>query len=413
VTRRAATGSPDARWVAVLALVAVLLTAFNLRPAVTSLGSLLPEVRAGTDTSAAAAGVLTSLPPVCFGLAALFGARLGRRFGTAPTLLAAMAATAVLLAGRATSTTTSALLLWTVAALVAMGLGNVLLPVAVKRWFPGRVGDATGWYALALAAGTAAAAGLAVPIADLTGGWRGGLAAWALPAALAAVPWWWLRDRRGTVAPPTADQVAADAATARRVRRDPRAWALGAYFGSQSTVAYVVMGWLPSIYRDAGVSPSTAGGLLALVMLVGGPVSLTVPALAGRREDQRGLVVTVVVASAAGFTGLLLAPATVPWLWALLIGVGLGAFPLSLALIGLRAATPSGTAALSSVSQSIGYLLAVAGTVLIGVLRDTTGDWDGPLLVVLALLVPQVLCGLVAARPGVLDRAPAEPHRRN
>jgi MFS transporter, CP family, cyanate transporter len=397
-------GTRDARWVVVVAFVAVLLTAFNLRPAVTSLGSLLPEVRAGTGTSVATAGLLTSLPPICFGLAAIVGARIGRRFGTAATLMAAMAASALLLAGRATSSTTSALLLWTVAALVALGLGNVLLPVAVKRWFPGRVGDVTGWYALTLAAGTATAAGLAVPIADATGGWRGGLGAWAVPALLAAVPWWWLRDRRGTVPAATAGEVAADRDLSRQVRRDPRAWALGGYFGSQSTVAYVVMGWLPSIYRDAGLTPSTAGGLLALVMVVGGPVSLLIPAVAGRREDQRGLVVVIVVAAAAGFGGLLLAPATVPWLWALLIGVGLGAFPLSLALIGLRAGTAAGTAALSSVSQGLGYLLAAAGPVLIGVLRGATGSWEGPLLVVLALLVPQLLCGLVAARPGILDR---------
>jgi MFS transporter, CP family, cyanate transporter len=394
----------DARWVLVLAVVAVLLTAFNLRPAVTSLGSLLPEVREGTGTSVATAGLLTSLPPICFGLAALVGARLGRRFGTATTLLAAMAAAGLLLAGRATSSTTSALLLWTVAALVALGLGNVLLPVAVKRWFPGRVGGATGWYALALAAGTAAAAGLSVPLAEATGGWRVGLGAWAVPALVAAVPWWWLRDRRGSVATATAEEVAAAAATARRVRRAPRAWALGGYFGFQSTVAYVVMGWLPSIYRDAGLTPSTSGGLLALVMIVGGPVSLLVPTLAGRREDQRGLVVTMVIAAAAGFGGLLLAPTTVPWVWALLLGIGMGAFPLSLALIGLRAGTAAGTASLSSVTQGIGYLLAAAGPVLIGVLRDATGGWRAPLAVVLGLLVPQLLCGLVAARPGVLDR---------
>jgi MFS transporter, CP family, cyanate transporter len=387
-----------------LAVVAVVLTAFSLRPAVTSLGALLPEVRDGTGTSATLAGVLTSLPPVCFGLAALIGARVDRRFGTAATLLGAMVVTAATLAGRATSPSGLVLLVWTVPALVAMGLGNVLLPVAVKRYYPRRIGAATGWYAVSLALGTAAGAGLAVPIADGFGGWRPGLAAFAVPALLAAVPWWWLRDgaaRRAS--PPTAAELADDLDTGRRVRRHRRAWALGGYFGFQSTIAYVLMGWLPSIYREAGLSPSTAGALLALVMLVGAPVSLLLPTLAGRREDQRGLVVVLAACAATAFTGLLLAPATVPWLWALLMGVGFGAFPLALALIGLRATTAAGTAALSSVGQGSGYLLAAAGPVLIGVLRDATGDWQVPLLVVLALLVPQLLCGLVAARPGVVD----------
>ncbi|MEX0836206.1 MAG: hypothetical protein WD010_08955, partial [Nitriliruptor sp.] len=169
---------------------------------------------------------------------------------------------------------------------------------------------------------------------------------------------------------------------------------------------YVVMGWLPSIYRDAGASPAVAGSLLAVLMLVGGPVSLLVPALAGRRVDQRPLVILLGIAAAIGFGGLLVAPAAAPWVWAVLIGVGMGAFPLALTLIGLRATTTDGTAALSSLGQGVGYLIAAGGPVLIGLLRDTTGSWQVPLLVILALLVPQLLCGLAAAKPGVVDEPP-------
>jgi MFS transporter, CP family, cyanate transporter len=398
----------DARWAVGLAALALVLTAANLRPAVTSLGAILPEVRAGTGTSTAVAGVLTSLPPVCFGVAALLGARLGRRFGTAQTLLAAMLVTAAALLGRATSGSGATIVAWSVVALLAMGLGNALLPVVVKRWFPTRVGDATGWYAVALAAGTAAAAGLTVPIADATTGWRPGLGVWALPALLAAVPWWWLREGRlrppggeADDAHPTAPSF--DSAIGRRVRRQGRAWALAGYFGTQSLAAYVVMGWLPSIYRDAGVSPATAGSLLAVLMLVGAPVSLLVPALAGRRADQRPLVVFLAGSAGVGFGGLLLAPAGAPWVWAVLIGIGMGAFPLALTLIGLRARSTDGTAALSSLGQGVGYLIAASGPVLIGLLHDATGGWTWPLAVVLGLLVPQLACGLIAAKPGTVD----------
>jgi MFS transporter, CP family, cyanate transporter len=395
----------EARWLVGLATLALVLTAFNLRPAVTSLGAILPEVRAGTGTSAALAGVLTSLPPVCFGVAALLGARLGRRLGTAQTLLAAMVVSAVALAGRGTSGSGAAVVAWSVLALLAMGLGNALLPVVVKRWFPARVGDATGWYAVALAAGTAAAAGLTVPIADAAGGWRIGLAVWAVPALLAAVPWWWLREHRmrprgddGPAAPASYDH-----GVGRHVRRQVRSWALAGYFGAQSLTAYVVMGWLPSIYRDAGVSPATAGSLLAVLMLVGGPVSLAVPAVAGRWSDQRGLVVALAASAGVGFGGLLVAPLAFPWGWAVLIGIGMGAFPLALTLIGLRATTADGTAALSSLGQGVGYLIAAGGPLAIGLLHDATDSWTLPLLVVLGLLVPQLACGLVAARPGVVD----------
>lgn len=397
----------DHRWVIGLAALALVLTAANLRPAVTSLGAVLPEVRAGTGTSGVIAGILTSLPPVCFGVAALLGARVGRRFGTAQTLLAAMLVTGVMLAMRATSGSGAAIVGWSVGALVAMGIGNALLPVVVKRWFPGRVGDATGWYAMALAAGTAAAAGLTVPIADATTGWRVGLGVWAVPALLAAIPWWWLRERRhrppGAVGADIPVTPSYDHAIGQRVRRQGRSWALAGYFGTQSLAAYVVMGWLPSIYRDAGVTPATAGSLLAVLMLVGGPVSLLVPSLAGRYVDQRPLVVVLAAAAATGFTGLLLAPAAAPWVWAVLIGIGMGAFPLALTLIGLRARTTDGTAALSSLGQGVGYLIAAGGPVLFGLLHDATDSWDLPLAVVIGLLVPQLACGLIAARPGTVD----------
>jgi MFS transporter, CP family, cyanate transporter len=277
---------------------------------------------------------------------------------------------------------------------------------------------------VALAAGTAAAAGLTVPILDASGSWRLGLAAWGAPALVAALPWLWLREpRRRRAAEADGPPAAADApgvtphddAIGRHVRRQPRSWALAGYFGCQSLTAYVVMGWLPSIYRDAGTTPATAGSLLAVLMLVGGPVSLAVPALAGRRADQRALVVGLGCSAGIGFTGLLVAPLAFPWGWAVLIGVGMGAFPLALTLIGLRAATTDGTAALSSLGQGVGYLLAAGGPVLIGLLRDTTGDWTWPLLVVLGLLVPQVACGLYAAKPGEVDRHLAgrrgAPHR--
>jgi MFS transporter, CP family, cyanate transporter len=404
---RTAVASGQRTAVTVTAVIAIVVTAANLRPAVTSAGALLRDLQAATGMSTVEAGVLTSLPPICFGVFGLLGARLGRRVGTAPTMIGAMLLVAVSLVARATSDAPMLVLAWTVPALAGMAVGNVLLPVAVKRWFPHRVGAATGWYSVGLALGTAAAAGLSVPLATLAGSWRVGLGAWAVPALLAALPWLWLRRDEADRPPPrpagspTGPQ--GDRAIVRAVRRDRRSWALAGFFGLQSLTAYVVMGWLPTIYQDAGVAPETAGLLLAVVMALGAPVSLLLPVFAGRRADQRALVVTIVVCAAIGFSGLLLAPAAGRWVWAVLIGVGMGAFPLALVLIGLRAATSAGTAELSSLGQGAGYLLAAGGPVAIGLLRDATGTWTPPLLVLLGLLIPQLLCGLAAARPGQID----------
>lgn len=406
-------------------LVAVMLTSLNLRPAVTSVGALLPEIQAALGMSAAAAGVLTSLPVVAFGIVAFTANRFARRLGLLPALVLATSAVAVGLALRVAVASTAWLLVTSVVALSGIAIGNVLLPVAVRAWYPDRVGPATGWYAIALSVGTALPAAVAVPIAAALGGWRPGLGVWALPAAAAVVPWVIAvrrgrasdRDASTEVAPTPSPNSSSSVPSAQpaqpappappappvQVRRRPQAWALAAYLGIQSLEAYVVMGWLPTILREAGVAAATAGAMLGVAMVVGGPAALVIPRLAGRSEDQRVFVVGLTALSLLGYLGLLLAPASAPLVWTVLLGLGLGAFPLALLLIGLRAATPEGTAALSSFAQGVGYLLAATGPVAIGVLRDRTGAWTVSLLVLIALLVPKLLAGLIAARAGHVD----------
>ncbi len=377
------------------------LTALNLRPAVTSIGALLREVQAGVGMSDTLAGVLTTLPVLSFGLVGLAAGRLGRRFGTERTLVTALVLLAGGLAVRATTTSALMLLATSAVALVGIALSNVLVPVAVKRWFPGHVGRVTGLYSMSLSIGTALAAALTVPVADAFGGWRVGLGFWALPVVVALVPWLVIfRDRavalRGGLTLPTPQAHVP-------VHRSLQAWGLAVFFGLQSLEAYVAMGWLPSIFQDAGVTPATAGFLLGVTVVIGAPVAVLLPELAARWPDQRPWVVGLTLASLSAYLGLILAPASAPMLWAILLGIGLGAFPLALTLIGLRAATSQGTSDLSALSQGVGYLIAALGPLAVGVLHDLTGGWDLPLWLLAGLLVPKFAAGWIAAKPGHVD----------
>ncbi len=398
---------------------AVIGAALNLRAAVTSVGALLPEAQAALGMSALRAGILTSLPVVSFGVVALLSNLIARRLGLTRALTLATAAIAFGLLLRVAVVDSTWLLATSLVVLSGIAVGNVLLPVAVRAWFPDRVGPMTGWYAIALSLGTGLPAALAVPLAAALGGWRPGLAIWALPATLAVLPWV-LALRAGPTPDPSPDPASQPAVVAPRpiqrsttpVHRRLQSWALAVFFGIQSLEAYVVMGWLPSILRDAGVGAERAGAMLGVAMIVGGPVALLLPRVAGRTDDQRPFVVGLALLSAGGYAGLLLAPAARPLMWTVLLGLGLGAFPLALLLLGIRAATPTGTAALSSLTQGVGYLLAAMGPVTIGVLRDRTGSWTIPLLVLAGLLVPKLLAGLVAAAPGQVDVAGSGPGRR-
>lgn len=382
----------------------LVLTSLNLRAAVTSVGPVLREVQSALEMSDTVAGLLTSLPVLCFGAIGLIAAPLGRRVGTDRALVASLVVITLGVAVRALAPSAGWLLVTSVLALAGMAIGNVLGPVVVKAWFPGRVGRYTGVYSVSVVIGTAVPVAVTVPIADALGGWRFGLGVWAVPAALALVPWLALLRRRPVAAPaPAPTPALGGSPLGARIRRDPRAWGLMVFFGVQSLEAYVVMGWLPTILQDAGLSPSRAGWTASLTLVLSVLVAMVVPSLATRYPDQRPWVVGLTGASVVAYLGLMFAPGATPLLWAILLGIGLGAFPLAILLIGLRAATPRGTSELSGFVQGYGYLLAALGPFGVGLLHDLTGSWDLPLGALLMAIVPKLIGGLIACADGVVD----------
>ncbi|MBD9729586.1 CynX/NimT family MFS transporter [Streptomyces caniscabiei] len=394
-------------WTIRLVVVGIVLTALNLRPAITSLGALLEEVRTGLGMSGSVAGLLTSVPPLCFALFGVMAPRLARRFGPAAVVCAGMVAIATGLLIRPYAGGTAGFVAASALALMGIAVSNVLMPVIVKRWFPDRVGSMTGLYSMALALGTSTAAAVTVPMTSALGGsWRTGLAVWALLATAAVVPWLPLlraQDARSAENPRGASGSGREAAPALRITRSRTAWALAVFFGLQATAAYITMGWMAQIFRDAGVPAGTAGLLLALTMVMGVPLAFVIPRLATRLPHQGPIVVVLGVCGLLGYGGLHLAPAQGAWAWALLIGVSNCSFPLALTLVGMRARTGAGVVRLSAFAQSTGYLISIPGPLVVGVLYQHSGGWGLPLALMAALMLPQIAAGVLAGRDRVVE----------
>ncbi|WP_184913090.1 CynX/NimT family MFS transporter [Kitasatospora gansuensis] len=387
---------PVRRHLGWLLAVAVAVAALNLRPVVTSLGPLLDQVRVDLHMSGTVAGLLTAVPSLCFALFGLAAPALSRRFGPTVVVTAGMAAIALGVLARSFSGGTAVFLLLTAVALAGVAVSNVLIPVVIKRYFPDRVGPMIGLYSMALSVGTAAAAAATVPLTKALGGnWREGLGSWGLLAVAGLLVWlvtlFLRRDRSGKAEAPAA-------AAKLPILRSRTAWALAVFLGLQATSAYATMGWLPTIYQDAGVSAGSSGGLLALVMVISVPASFILPNLAVRRGDQGLFVVVLALCGIAGYTGLAFAAGTVSWLWACLVGLSMCAFPLALTMIGLRARTPGGVAQLSAFAQSLGYLISIPGPILVGTIYQATGQWYLPLGFLALLLIPQMAVGLRAGQ---------------
>ena len=391
-TRRSATSRSS-----VLLVAGVLLVAANLRPALTSVGPVLPALRADLGLGATTAGALTALPLVAFAAVALVTPAAARRLGPERTLVLGLV---LLLVGTAARSAGGPVVLFAATGVLAVGIGtaNVLLPVLVRSALPERVGLVTSWYAATLTLMAAAASGLAVPIATAAaGGWRTALGCWAVLALAAALVWAPAALRRGPVpgrpvpagtGPPDAPGAPSTEAAdpGRRVGgpwRSATAWAVAAYFAVQSAIFYSVVAWLPTVLVDRGAGATGAGLHLLVYQLTGLLSGLALPLALRGRADQRAVAAVSSGFALVGCTGLALSGAGAwTWVWTVVGGVGSGAtFTLALTLIALRAADAAGSAALSAMAQSSGYLVAAAGPVVVGVLHETTGGWSLPLLV--------------------------------
>ena len=359
----------------------LVLIAFNLRPVFSSASALLPEIRDVLGLSPTGASLLTTLPVVCLGLFSPLAPRLAQRYGTERTLLGVVLILALGTALRGLSSI-PLLFLGTALAGGCIAIGNVLLPGLVKRDFPDRAALMTGCYTMALCAGAASAAGLTLPVEHALGGsLDGALAIWALPALLVALLWLpqVLASRR---------QVKRTGFRVEGLWRDRLAWHVTLFMGLQSALAYCVFGWLVPILRERGLDGVTAGAIVSVSVMVQAAACLVAPHLAVRGKDQRLINVTLCALAVVALLGLLFAPLSTVWFWAVLQGIGQGGLiAVAMTVIVLRTRDPHMAAHLSGMAQCVGYLLAAIGPLIVGLIRGWTGSfgWSAVLIVLLGI----------------------------
>jgi len=384
----------------------LLLIALNLRIGVASVGPLLTSIRDDLGLSATVASLLTTIPVVAFGACAFLAPWLTRRLGTHQLLGLAMAALAVGIAMRRQPSLAS-LFAGTVIVGAAIAIANVVMPAVIKHDFPERVGPWMSVYSTALFLSAAIADGLTVPLMPLAGGqWRPALALWTVPAVAACLLWLPQFFRAAGQAGP-AGAPAAPGPSFRAILTDPVAIAVTAFMGLQCTGYYVTLTWLPTLLQDHGMDPHSAGWMLSYSAFPGIAAALVSPALARRIRPTWVPIVVSVLCYGAAYAGLAVAPVRAAYLWMTLLGLGQGAsISLSLSYIAWRSPDARHTAQVSTMAQGFGYLLASLGPITIGAIHSASGSWTVPLAVLAALLVPQLMAGVLASR----ERQVLAPH---
>ncbi|GAB2798013.1 CynX/NimT family MFS transporter [Halomonas shantousis] len=376
----------------------MILVALNLRPALSSLAPMLLRIQQSTGLSELAIGALTTLPVLCLGLFAPMAPRLTQRLGAERTLSLALLLLGVALLVRA-SADPWRLYLGTLMAGAAIGIAGTLLPALVKRELPDQADLLTGVYTMALCLGAALAAGFSVPIADAFGDWRIGLGIWALLAFVALLVWYWRMPHPWPETTSSTSQLVPV-----KLGRSSLAWHVTLFMGSQSSLAYIVFGWLPVLLQRRGLSEAESGWLLAISLMAQLVTALGAPWLARLGNDQRPAIWLMLFATGTGLLSLLLAPLEWRWASAVLLGLGQGgSFSMALSLIVLRTANSRLAGELSGMAQGFGYCLAALGPLAVGVLLHYTDSLNVMAMLFATIIVVSAFFGGLAGRDRRLD----------
>ncbi|RUQ23313.1 CynX/NimT family MFS transporter [Kocuria sp. HSID16901] len=407
------TSPSSSRRVSVAWCVVVLLIASCLRPALTTIGPVLHEIGHDTGLGAGGLGLIGALPLLAFAVLSPVVSLPAQRIGIERVVLVALV---ILSIGILLRSTPGAVLLWLGTLLVGVGIaiGNVLVPVIVKRDFSRHVALMTGLYTAVLSTGAATASGFTAPLSHaLPGGWRTALALWAIVPIVCAI-WWAFLTRRArraefersgsvlkavTGAMPTIPSPVEPSAS-RQVSlwKTPIAWQVTVFMGLQSLMFYTAANWLPTIEATQGFTAAESGLHLFVMQIVGILGNLSVSFFAGSKPSQSWLAMILAGFLVVAVGGALVAPQAAI-LWASFIGIGCGgSFSLALTMIGYRTNSYAQTMKLSGMAQCLGYLMAALGPLLAGWFADLLGGWAPVLFVMLGLTVVHFIAGILAGR---------------
>lgn len=375
----------------------VCLTAVNLRSGIASVAPVLGQIQGFFGISSGAAGLLTALPGLCFAVMGLAAVPIARHVGLSRTLAAGTVALVAGLALRPWVSSFPLFVVLTVCVVAGIALANVLLPAWIKQHGSGRTLVALmTTYTTML--GVSSALGPLSAVTQRT--WQGALWVWCLPAIAQLIAWMVVLPRTGRdVAHGAVDGEGAP----RPMYTSPTAVAMLFFFGLQSTMAYVQMGWLPRMLVEKGVGENTASVALAIIGVFNIAGGVIMPWLISRIYRLAAVPVVLALCTGTGWAGVLLAADSAPLLWACLMGIGGMCFPLALALLTARTRSALTTARLSGFVQPGGYILAGCVPLLVGVIRGATGSWTVVLVGLLVLSLCMLVAGLRATTRVYID----------
>ena len=374
-------------------LIGIILVATNLRAPITSVGSLVSLIKSDLQLNALQSGVITTIPLLCFAIISPLAPKISRKIGIEKTFFYSLIVLFIGIIIRSLNATVF-LFAGTVLLGCAIAISNVLIPGLIKKEFDRRSGLVTGIYSVSMNLCGAIASGISFPLATTVGlGWAHALQIWVVLAIIALIGWFPQMKRRDVIAATTQQQ------ERKSLWKSKLAWFVTAFMGLQSLLFYVLVAWLPSILGGLGIAESKAGLFLSIIQITMLPITFVIPIIAEKQKNQRFLVLLTAICL---FIGILPIFTGIEWLiivGMVILGIGSGSvFSLAMMFFSLRTSNVHEASELSGMAQSVGYLLASVGPLLVGAIYDATHTWTIAIYILLGIVVAILIAGMGAGK---------------
>ncbi|MDO5708245.1 MAG: MFS transporter [Andreesenia angusta] len=389
--------------IAVFILFSILVMSLNLRAPLTSASAILDFIAKDLNISETYSGFVMTVPLLAFAISSLFIPSLGIKYGYSITIFIS---SILIFLGEILriSFGFKALLFGT--ALIGLGIstGNVLIPSIIKLKFPNRLGLVTGLYGVAMNLISASFTGTSLYLVTKKEiGWRVILSVWIIISFITMILWFINLFIRKDKMIETGDR--RNLFERKGILKSKISWAIIIYMGSQSFLFYTTVTWLPKILYLKGFDYSFSSYMITVFQISALPLSLLIPIIADKMKNQKLIAVFAALGYLLGSIGLLFGRKEIHIIITMVImAIGCsGAYAAAIILIELRSKTSSTVSLISGLSQSIGYIIAAIGPVLLGYLLGHFGNYQIPLLIFILISSFLVITGLIAGKPGYID----------
>lgn len=389
-------------------LIGIILLGLSLRHAVTVVAPLLATIKDDIGMQAIGATILGMLPTICFGLAGFLTPLIVRQVGLTQTALLALALGATGTLIRVFAGDSALFLTFGGVALFGMGMGNVVGPPLVKRYFPDRQATAMSFLVLTTQGGATIPAMLAVPIANMSG-WRVSVGSWAALMIIAAIPWLAaiLQERRSSTEKVAEATSSSSSYSFSVLIRNKVSIGAALFYSMAALNTYAMLAWLPTIFLEQGQTQAQAATMYSIFTFLTLPMALVTPAVASKLKNPFPFGLLLSCVFAVGYLGILFAPASTALFWVILAGIGGGAFPFAMTMFNLRTQSASASAAITGFALGCGYAVGTIGPFLGGLLSSAMGNWTLALLVFAATALPMAIGAYLLTQSGKFEDAPA------